>query len=380
MITAQSLRTWDELEAVQHEWAALHAASRPGSPFEHPAWAMAWARSFVPDGDLECIGIRDGGPDGQLIGFAPLYRHRAGVGALAVECVRPLGTGRGQALTEVVQVLALPERGAQVLRAVVRHLEELPGWQWLHISLGPEQGWFVPQWLRDEPAHLIEHRATRPCVVVSPLPADVDDLLRSLKRNVRESVRRAHNRSARLGGVTMLAATDVPAVLSGLEDVTRLHRERSRLRGKIAHGDVLRAPARREFLAAAVRGLAAHGLARVHLAQHKDDVVAALLVLSDGDTDYLSVSGFDPGYWSLGLNTALTFEALAHAVRAGRTAVNLSSGPDVAKLRWSTRIRTWNDFAVVRPDPLSRCLYGTYSHVSLSLRHRQERRRHRIRR
>jgi hypothetical protein len=128
-----------------------------------------------------------------------------------------------------------------------------------------------------------------------------------------------------------------------------------------------------------VGGLAAGGLARVHLAKHREAAVAALLVLSDGSTDYVSLSGFDPRYWSLGLNTALTFEALAEAGLAGRTAVNLSTGPDVAKLRWSTTIRTWNDFAVVRRDPASRWLYGTYSHLSLSLRHRQERRRHSIR-
>ena len=47
------------------------------------------------------------------------------------------------------------------------------------------------------------------------------------------------------------------------------------------------------------------------LAEHAGNAIAAQLVLSDGDTDYLSVSGLDPDYWELSLNTLLIYNAAA---------------------------------------------------------------------
>ena len=49
---------------------------------------------------------------------------------------------------------------------------------------------------------MIRHTKTRPCVVFDDLPPDMDGLRPRLKRDIRESVRRSRNRSAKLGGVT----------------------------------------------------------------------------------------------------------------------------------------------------------------------------------
>jgi hypothetical protein len=102
-------------------------------------------------------------------------------------------------------------------------------------------------------------------------------------------------------------------------------------------------------------------------------------VLSDGKTDYLSLSGLDPAYWNYSLNTLLVYESMKTAILLGRSAVNLSTGPDVAKLRWSPSIVTFNDFAVVRGDRRSQWLYGAYAHATLAQHLLQERRRHRLR-
>jgi Acetyltransferase (GNAT) domain len=109
--------------------------------------------------------------------------------------------------------------------------------------------------------------------------------------------------------------------------------------------------------------------------------VAALLVLSDGTTDYLSLSGVSPSYWPLNLNTLLTLEALEYAVARKRSAFNFSAGPDLAKTRWtpSSSIATYQDFVVVNDAVTSRMYYGIYSHVGLFRHNRRERQRHGIR-
>jgi hypothetical protein len=95
---------------------------------------------------LECIAVRDSRA-GELIGFAPMYRRTLLGRRSPGTSLQPLGTGRRQGLTEVVQLLSLPARTPEVSRAVGRHLEGSEEWNWLQLSLSPDQGWFVPQWL-----------------------------------------------------------------------------------------------------------------------------------------------------------------------------------------------------------------------------------------
>lgn len=377
-IEVSAIRDLNALAEVRKEWATLHGDAAPGSPFEHPAWAETWAKYYVPDGDLECVAVRDRALDGSLIGFAPLYRRHRRVAGRGATCIQPLGTGQNQALTEVVQVLSLPERTGDVLKAVLRHLETLQGWSWAQLSLGPTQGWLVPQWLDDHSKAMIRHIKTRPCVVFDDLPADMDGLRPRLKRNVRESVRRSRNRSAKLGGITFRCASDVAEIEAAVPKLVQLHRMRSRMPGKVEHPDVLDGT-ESTFLAEAVRNLAVHGLARVYLAEHAGDPVAAQLVLSDARTDYLSVSGLNPRYWELSLNTMLTFNALEQAVALGRAALNLSTGPGVSKNRWCETVTTYHDFAIVRSDRRSRWLYGAFAHAGLALEHHRGAKLHGVR-
>jgi CelD/BcsL family acetyltransferase involved in cellulose biosynthesis len=377
-IEVSAIRDFSALAEVRKEWATLHWDVTPGSPFEHPAWAETWAKYYVPEGDLECVAVRDRAQDGSLIGFAPLYRRHRRFAGRGATCIQPLGTGQNQALTEVVQVLSLPERTGDVLKAVLRHLESLPGWNWAQLSLGPTQGWLVPQWLDDQTKAMIRHIKTRPCIVFDDLPSDMDGLRPRLKRNVRESVRRSRNRSAKIGGVTFRCASDMAEIEAAVPKLVQLHRMRSSMPGKVEHPDIL-GGTESTFLAEAVRNLAVHGLARVYLAEHAGIPVAAQLVLSDARTDYVSVSGLNPEYWDLSLNTMLVFNALEQAVSQGRATLNLSTGPGVSKNRWSETVATYHDFAIVRSDRRSRWIYGAFAHAGLALEHRRAAKLHRVR-
>lgn len=376
-IEVTAVRDHSVLAELRKEWATLHWDSAPGSPFEHPAWAETWAKHNVAQGDLECVAVHDNSLECSLIGFAPLYRRRRGPALLGATSIQPLGTGRNQALTEVVQVLALPNRTDEVLRAVVRHLETLDDWNWAQLSLGPAQGWVIPQWLEDPAGATIRHTKTRPCVVFDNLPTDTEALRSRLKRNVREAVRRSRNRSAKLGGMSFRCASDAAEIQAAVPQLTRLHQMRSQMVGKVEHADIL-CGTESAFLADAVQSLGEQGLARVYLAEHGGKAVAAQLVLSDAHTDYLSVSGLDPRYWDLSLNTMLIHNALTEAVALGRRSLNLSTGPSISKSRWSSTVLAYNDFAIVRSDLRSRSLYNAFAHASLAISHHHESRWHRV--
>jgi len=69
-IEVTAVRDLGALDELRKEWATLHWDAAPGSPFEHPAWAETWAKYYVPEGDLECVAVRDRALDCPLIGFA----------------------------------------------------------------------------------------------------------------------------------------------------------------------------------------------------------------------------------------------------------------------------------------------------------------------
>jgi CelD/BcsL family acetyltransferase involved in cellulose biosynthesis len=149
------------------------------------------------------------------------------------------------------------------------------------------------------------------------------------------------------------------------------------MQGKVTHQNALGGSID-EFLCDAAVQLAREGLAVVHLAEHAGIPVAAQLVLSDGSTDYISASGLNPQFWDLNLNTMLIFRAVQGAVANGRRSVNLSTGPNVAKMRWSSKVVTHNDFDIVPGARGSRLFHEFFTHAALALDHRQERRRHRV--
>lgn len=374
MVNISVINAFDQLDSIAPEWAELHRTAAPGTPFEHPGWALPWARRFVAESDLHCVEVR--ATDGTLVGFAPMYFQRRSAGPIAVCCLRPFGTGQQHALTEVVQVLAVADRTQDVLRAIVAHLESVEGWNWAQLSLSYRQGWLLPQWLQNYGDAIIVQRNSRPCVYFGDLPSDAATLKSDLKRNVKESIRRSRNRSAKRGGMTFRCASGADDVTVAVHALIGLHGMRSRMAGKVAHNDVFAGP-EAQFLPEAAREMASNGLARVHLAEHNGDPVAALLVLSDGTTDYISSTGLNPEYWDLSLNTLLIFNALEYAAENGRSAVNLSTGPDIAKMRWSTDVVTYHDFDIVRQDRRSQALYNAFSHAAMARSTRAESRRHR---
>jgi CelD/BcsL family acetyltransferase involved in cellulose biosynthesis len=96
--------------------------------------------------------------------------------------------------------------------------------------------------------------------------------------------------------------------------------------------------------------------------------VAGVLTLLTPRTTYFSFSGLDPEYWAYSAVTLLQWEAARRAVEAGRDRINLSVGPDVAKLRWSEEVHAHPEFVVVRRRRRSQSLFGVYWLASAAAR------------
>ncbi len=367
-MTLEVLRRHAELRAVWPSWQRLHDETPLGGPFQQPGWLVPWAERFVRDGDLHVVLAWDAD---RLVGLAPLYRRR--VSGTGGHVLLPLATACHGAGTEQVALLAGGERPSRVLGLLVQHLAQVEGVLFARFTLAHGQGWLVPQWLPKD-GTVGHHLATKAFVVWDQLPADERALLRGLKRNVREAVRRSTNRAR--GVVThhlvdRHAPEQVPWALETLEG---LHRIRAHAPGRLRHRHLFSDPRTAEFFRRAAGDMVRTGLGEVHLAIVDRAPAAALLVLRDRCSHYMSASGLDPRHWDLGLGTALTWEALRSVVAAGRDSLNFSAGPDTTKMRWSETLTYSHDFSVARPGRRARLTSSAYLTVAEALRRRDERR------
>jgi CelD/BcsL family acetyltransferase involved in cellulose biosynthesis len=354
------------------EWASLAETAGARNPFVHPDWLVPWAEHFLrPSEQVWLLMARR---RGQLVGVAPFYRHSWGRGL--THSMQLLGTGRHSTLIELPQLLLDGERPRAVARALVAWLcTKTSAWDWAMLPL-EDQLWLEPDWLPKDATVTVVNNTVRPSVVL-PISKDKQPVV---KRNLRESLRRARNRLERAYpcGWSVSCSTERAELLSALPDLVKLHADRSRLAGKKRHPNKLRCEADLSFLSSAVNAAAEHdGVALYRLLIHGNPM-AALLALRTRDCTYLSVSGMSQEAWDFSPTTLLQGRAIDDAIALGHRWVNLSTGPDTPKLRWSEKLEVSPEFALIPNKPFSRMAFGAYWQVAAAVTVARERNRHRL--
>ena len=347
----------DEVRAIEHEWADLHEAAGARLPFSAPEWGLTWLEHFAvsgPDSPL-VVEVRE---DGLLIGLAACYRHRMRGG---LNRVQPVGTGvEWVGPFEVPSMLAAAGRGRDVARVVVERLCRLePAFDWANVALGESAPWLEPEWL-PAPSFTSMVRHVVAAVVVDLEVERPEDVLVG-HRNLKESLRRARNRLTREYGAEgweVRRHTKVDAVDAAFGRLVDLHRERAAAeQHREVHRDVFDSPRALAYVRDVVHRLASRDRVRVYEVHAGDEVLAAQLVLTTKTTSYSSVSGVSERGWRFSAVTHLQWTALLDAHAAGHRELNLSIGPNQAKLRWSQDVRHQPDYVVVGPRRRSRAAY-----------------------
>lgn len=350
------------LDALEPEWLELFDRSGTRNPFAHPSWVRTWLCHFAPGAHQRVVVATR--RDGELVAVAPFARRAFGRGP--VQATRLMLAGKAASrfdrLTEMTEILVVPAERRRILRALIQHLvREQPGtWDWLNITVPPEHGWIDPEWVPDT----WRRRGARPlhkhalAFVVLPLPACWEDL--SLKRNMKEAIRRSRNRLAANGGEPEIVFANGGEAREAVAQIQDLHRRRAALDGHRPHSDYFASEESARFAADAALALASAGNAIVALLRLGDEPIAGRLVLRANDSLFLSFSGADPEHWRLGAATSLMVACIRHGIADGRRLLNLSSAPDSAKLRWSEQLEIHHEFVLVAPTRRARRAFALY--------------------
>jgi CelD/BcsL family acetyltransferase involved in cellulose biosynthesis len=369
-ISITAMTSLSEVCAFASEWGEF--AANAGNPFVHPDWLVPWAERFVrPNERIWLLAARQ---HGRLIGVAPFYRRSWGSGL--THSMQLWGTSRNDRFVELPQLLLDPEEPRKAARALVGGLiAESRAWDWACVSLQPEL-WLNPDWLPKGGSMIVLMKMVR-FSVVCPLDG-VTPLV--LKRNVRESLRRGRNRLDRayLGRWSIDRAANRADILHALPDLAALHYARSTIIGKEVHRNTLADKADVSFLSAALSASADRGGACIYRLLVDGHAIAALLVLRAAESSYFLLSGMSEQFWDYSPVTLLQGRAIDDAVKLGHRQVNLSTGPDRAKTRWSEHIVASPEFVLVPGRPLSQGKFGAYWLASAAAAVKRERNRHEV--
>lgn len=361
-----------EAHTIRDEWAGLAETAGARNPFTHPDWLLPWAERFIrPREQVWLLAARR---HGRLVGVAPFYRRSWGPGV--AHSMQLWGTGRYCGLIELPQLLLHQEQPRPVARALVARLcAGSDAWNWAEVPI-EDSLWLEPGWLPESGEMAILTKTIRASVVL-PLEEGTQPVM---KRNLGESLRRARNRLDRAfpGAWSVDCATEAGEIAAAFPDLKRLHEERAGLAGKKRHPSLLAWPEHESFLVAAMNKRAHQGGVAIYRLIVQGVAAAALLVLRSSAGTYFLLSGINPDFWAFSPVTLLQGCAVSDAVALGHRWVNLSTGPDTAKLRWSEKLLMSTEFVLVPRRTSSRAAFAAFWQASVVAAVLRETRRHKL--
>lgn len=326
-IQVEEITTTEALEALAPAWDALWQRCPYATPFQTPAWNLAWWRQ-LGHGALRVLAVWD---KNDLIGLAPLFLYHAP--APPHRRLLLLGTG----VTDRLDLLLAPGQEREAWAAVRSHLAER----------GDE--WDCCQWEEigpDSPLHGLDLGPLRAQVApgsvcpVLVLPGTVEQFHAGLSSGLRRNLRRYREQWQAHGALsfeTACAAT-LPEFLAAFFD---LHAARWRLRGEegVLHGEGME-----RFHQDAATGLMAQGLLRLHGIRFEGRLVAAVNSFRAHGRAHSYLGGFDPAFSRYSPGTLILGACLESAIRDGCRSWDFLRGSEPYKYVWGAHdeeLRHW---------------------------------------
>jgi CelD/BcsL family acetyltransferase involved in cellulose biosynthesis len=296
-LSVEVLTTAPELEQIRDAYEALLARSESPSPHLTLEWLLPWYRIYCQDYDLHFVIVR--GPEGSLVGAAPLMTGRERWKLLSRTVVRFLGTGQGL----LGQFFACPTDPAyqeQALRCIAECLVGLLAEHDValleHVSPFADGTRLITSLLQVSEVDLL--LTTREPSVYGDLPGSFAEFISTVQsKNRRNYLRRGERLLSgpdqQLTGEDCASEEELDAFL---EVLMRFSMERQATKGRTSTWTSTRNQlARREIFGAFLR----RGWLRLEKLSCEGQPIAARLGFAYRDTYFANQSGFDQAFATL---------------------------------------------------------------------------------
>ena len=323
-----------DVQPILGEWEGLAARTSPWLPFATPTWNTLWWKHYCK---RQRLGSRElfvhvvRCENNRLIAVAPLLLRRIPmVGGLELRAIEFFGAD--PLITEIRGVICEPADQPAVIKALRNHFRDadtdwdLFRWQGIRAN--------VMQAL-DGSAPSLGSPVTQSDYVL-PLPATFQIFLASMSLNTRKNVRKSYKYLERDRHVfNFRVVNTVRDHSNALESFFRLHSARARVAEMhFKHRDSFADRVNRDFISEFALAMALSGRLIIFELEIGKETVASQVGFLGGRELYLYYSGYDPAWRKYSVMTTLMVEIMRWGISQRLSAVNLSTGRDLSKLRW----------------------------------------------
>ncbi|MGA8756027.1 MAG: GNAT family N-acetyltransferase [Stellaceae bacterium] len=314
MIEIATITNEAGLARLRPEWEELWRRDPAATPFQSPAWLLAWWRFFgTPEPRILTARAAD-----QLVGLLPLYLLREN------GCCKLLSIGIG--LSDYIEALRspnIPEIGQMFMAAIAA----MPEWDecWLP-DLTPEGA--LARAVAD--CGLADLATPAPPCPVLALPSDPSKLHESVPRKTLRDLRQARTRAATAGAVVIEVISE-ETLDAAMDELFQLHQQRWRSRGECG---VCNDPRVQDFHRAAASALLGAGMLRIYRLSLNDAVLAVYYGFAAKGRSYAYLGGFDPLQPRLSPGMQVIAYAIEQAIAEGVTSFDFLRGEESYKYAW----------------------------------------------
>jgi CelD/BcsL family acetyltransferase involved in cellulose biosynthesis len=357
-VDVRAIDGFSELSAEErHVWNTLFE-EQPGSlPFQSLFWNEAWwsvfgrsPRLIARQPIIIVLRFQD-----EIIAFFPMFRETLSIlGVTLLGHVKPIGSDPN--LTEVKTGIVRKGYEGDAYVALVSYFKR-HGSRWKLITL-PE----IPAEVACECDYQTIEIPVMPMIegFVVALTDDWSVFHRSLKRNVKEDIRRSNNRLKRDGlSPDFTCLSDAAAIGHALPEFYRLHSERANKQGGVYHPDYFQSKKARSFIQLLASDPAKSGI-RLFVLKERGRVVAARLAFENPYSTYLYYSGYALDYEKYSIMTRLVIEVMKRSITCCQRYVHLSFGRDLSKTRWSPQTASYKQYLIVPDSTRGRVMAAIY--------------------
>jgi CelD/BcsL family acetyltransferase involved in cellulose biosynthesis len=313
-VLARIIRRDDEFAALEPAWWNLWRRTPTATPFQSPAWLLAWWRHFVPGALFTLVAEQAG----DVVGLAAFYLEDETLGRRLL----PVGISVSDYHDVLLDPICTGEAWTTICRAALAAPEPWTRWDFEELMPGA-----ISLTLPWPGGMAVETAPQNACPV---LDLSAGGLEGCLPKSKRRKMNLARNRIARRGAVVIEKAGPNNVDLF-LDHLFRLHGRRWQSRGEAG---VLADETIRRFHRDAASALAKAGLLRLFTLALAGKVVAAYYGFHHGDRAYAYLSGLDPEFEFESNGTLIMAHAIAEAVREGAREFHFLRGQEAYKYSW----------------------------------------------
>jgi CelD/BcsL family acetyltransferase involved in cellulose biosynthesis len=319
LLRVEILEEPQKLALLEEEWKDLYHHCSQSTPFQSWAWLYYWWEYYGEGYELRLVTVRN--DEGLLVGILPLMlERRAGFGRLLF-----VGTG----ISDYLDVLVRTGWEDKFFEAGAQVLESMGSWRIADLQqLRPDAAAWGILWRWDRPRiHVWQDSC--PIIEVKPW----DELLASLSRNLRSTVRRAVRRAAADGLHRKIAdATDTKRATQRL---VALHREAWQERNINPEHLTQRFE---DFIVAVAERMASQELSSIsELWQDGEVLVSSFLMFTRDSCGTYILGASQKALRQYQWSSLYIWDAVDIARSENKSYLDLLRGEEPYKLRWSSK-------------------------------------------